>query len=318
MDKLSGEIEAFRREWRSDCPYIVAHTSGSTGKPKEIHLPKSLMKRSAERSIRHFGITASSRLHLALSPQYIAGKMLLLRAMIAGCTLTYEQASSYPLGDSKEMSEITLLSLVGTQLQGLKNNLEKGTLPPIRNLLLGGAPLNATMRRIALSGPWQTWESYGMTETASHVALRRISAKPGPFEALPGISFRLNADGCLVIDLGEDGVIETNDIAELIDTRRFHLKGRKDNVIITGGLKVFPEEIEAVLAPHMADRRFLITSRESEKWGRELILVVEGTPMELPDFHTMPLLPQQRPKAVIFRESIPLTSSGKIMRNASF
>lgn len=276
------------------------------------------MQRSAKRSIKHFGISSSSRLHLALSPDYIAGKMLILRALIADCELTFESPSSSPLSEANTNDkEITLISLVGSQLQGLYQRLQQGSLPPIRHLLLGGAPLNDTMRQMAANGPWQAWESYGMTETASHVALRRITSSPQPFEALPGISFSLNDDNCLCINLAEDGIIKTNDIAILYDSTHFDILGRKDNVIITGALKVFPEEVEAIIAPYIASRRFYITSRPSQKWGNELILIIEGNEIPIPDFHDIPQLkPHQRPKSVLFLPKLSLTSTGKIIRTS--
>lgn len=276
------------------------------------------MRRSAKRSIKHFGISSSSRLHLALCPDYIAGKMLILRALIADCELTFESPSSSPLSEANTNDkEITLISLVGSQLQGLYQRLQQGSLPPIRHLLLGGAPLNDTMRQMAANGPWQAWESYGMTETASHVALRRITSSTQPFEALPGISFCLDDDNCLCINLAEDGIIKTNDIATLYDSTHFDILGRKDNVIITGALKVFPEEVEAIIAPYIASRRFYITSRPSQKWGNELILIIEGDEIPIPDFHNIPQLkPHQRPKSVLFVPKLSLTSTGKIIRTS--
>ncbi len=314
---LTPEAKCFIEEWNDETTdFIEAHTSGSTGKPKQIHLPKEMVARSAIRSIKHFGITPQSRLHLALSPDYIAGKMLIVRALLAGCRLTAEQPSQTPLATDTDPTPIQLLSLVGAQLPGFCESMRRPMAPRVRHLLLGGAPLNDSMRRLALSGDWTPWESYGMTETASHIALRRITADNSlPFETLPGISVTLNEDECLVIDLGEDGIFSTNDVAELTDSRHFRILGRKDNVIITGGLKVFPEQIEALIAPAMPDgRRYFITSRPSERWGQELILVVEGEPCPLPDLHKLGLGHHQIPRDIIFQSKLSLTSSGKIIR----
>lgn len=320
MDKLTDDdfrrrIDDFIDEWHNSASFITAHTSGSTGKPKAIHLPKDLVRRSAVRSIRHFGITSSSRLHLALSPEYIAGKMLIVRALEAGCRLTAEAPSSSPLKHCSDLTPITLISLVGSQLEGLVSNRDTQSIPPIRHFLLGGAPLNPSMRSLAMSGDWECWESYGMTETASHVALRTVGTDPeAPFTALPGITFSLSPDACLAIHMGEDGTILTNDIAELLSPTHFRLLGRRDNVIISGGLKIFPEQVENILAPYMAGRRFYVTSRDSRKWGKSIVLVIEGTQMPVPDFHSLPLKPCERPSHTIFMPHIPLTPSGKIKR----
>lgn len=318
MDKLTDDfrrkIDTFVDEWNNTNDYITAHTSGSTGTPKNILLPKEMVRRSAQRSISHFGIDTSSRLHLCLSPDYIAGKMLIVRALEAGCRLTYEAPTSEPLKCDTDTSPITLISLVGSQLQGLVNNFTDAT-PQIRHMLLGGAPLNGTMRSLALSGDWQCWESYGMTETASHIALRHVTQDDSePFHALTGIRLSVNGDNCLTIDMGIDGTLTTNDIVDLHSPDEFHLLGRKDNVIITGGLKVFPEKAEKILEPCMQNRRYYITSRRSLKWGEEVILVIEGEEMQLPDFQKLNMHPYERPHDVIFQEKIPLTSSGKIIR----
>lgn len=321
MDKLNSEIsdplQRFLQEWHDESrPCITAHTSGSTGTPKAILLPKEMIRRSAMRSNLHFGIRSSSRLHLALSPDYIAGKMLIVRALIAGCRLTVESPSQDPLGSLSDLTPISLLSLVGAQLPGLIENSRYRKIPEIRHLLLGGAPLNDHMRHLACSGNWTPWESYGMTETASHIALRPITIDRAlPFKTLPGISVSLDADDCLVIDLGVDGIFHTNDIAQLIDSNTFFILGRKDNAIITAGHKVFPEQIENIISASLpSGRRFYITSSSSEKWGETIKLVIEGDPCPLPDFHALPLKSFQIPRQTVFVKNIHTTSSGKIIR----
>ena len=322
MDKLKppflSDIQRVIKEWKDpSLEFIEAHTSGSTGKPKLIRLPKELLRRSAERSVNHFGIDSRTRLHLALSPAYIAGKMMIIRALEAQCKLTWEEPSASPLESGETTDPIQLLAIVGAQLPGLIENHRRGKLPEIRHLLIGGAPLTSTMREMAVEGPWDAWESYGMTETASHIALRRIT--PGeilPFETLSGISVSCDNDDCLIIDMGPDGIFHTNDIAQLIDSGKFFILGRKDNVIITGGHKVFPEQLESILARKLPEGlRFYVTSRPSEKWGEEIVLVIEGTPMELPDFHTMSLESFQIPRHVVFMPKLKTTSTGKIIRH---
>lgn len=322
MDKLrhtiQSRIEGFKAEWLNDHDYIMAHTSGSTGTPKHIRLPKEMMRRSARRSISFFGIDTQSRLHLCLQPDYIAGKMLIVRSLEAGCRLTAEEPSAFPLAGDTDGDEIHLLSLVGSQLQGFAANVAARRAPAVKHLLLGGAPLNAAMRATACALPCRCWESYGMTETASHVALRPVTPDGEQcFEALEGITFSLTLDQCLIINMGgDDGTIITNDMATLTDERHFHLLGRKDNVIITGALKLFPQILEEKIAPHLpSDRRFYITSRPSEKWGNEVVLMMEGEPCPLPDFHTLPLLNYERPKAVYFIPQFDQTTSGKIIRH---
>ncbi len=315
MPAIAEEIEQFLAQWRSERPFIVAHTSGSTGKPKEIHLPKKLMEESAMRSIRFFGIGKESRLHLCLSPSYIAGKMLILRALLSGARLTYEPPSLTPLSEPTDSEPITLISIVGSQLDGLINSLNNSHIA-INHLLLGGSALTPSMRQKALStGCQNVWESYGMTETASHIALRRVTpAAEAPFEALPGITVSTNPEGCLRIEMPTLGTLQTNDIAEITAPGQFRIIGRKDSVIISGGIKIQPEEIEAAIAPATGGRAYYITSRKSEKWVNEVILIIEGEPTELPDLSTLISDHRKRPKAIIFVPRIERTDSGKIIR----
>lgn len=321
MDKLRGDlpedVRKFIREWEDESvDYITVHTSGSTGKPKELHLPKSLVTRSALRSNRHFDITSDSRLHLALSPQYIAGKMLIVRALLANARFTCEPPSQNPLYEPLDVMPIRLISLVGAQLPGFVDAMNKNPNLTVRNLLLGGAPLNSHLRRLACSGTWTPWESYGMTETASHIALRKIHPdKNLPFQTLPGISVRKSCDNSLIIDMGDDGVLLTNDIAEILDESHFYILGRKDNVIITGGHKVFPEKIEQVLSSVLPpERAFIVSSRPSFQWGEEITLVIEGAPFPMPDFKDLPLKNFEIPRAILFVPELPRTSSSKIIR----
>lgn len=319
MDKLNHplEVQQFINEWQDDTKdFICAHTSGSTGRPKVIRLPKEMMRRSAERSNRHFGITKDSRLHLALSTDYIAGKMLIVRALVAGCKLTSELPSQNSLHNSVDSSPIQLLSLVGAQLPGFCNASSRKDFPKVKHLLIGGAPLTGYQRDLACSGDWTPWESYGMTETASHIALRPIKKhQQSAFQTLPGITVSHDSNDCLVIDMGEDGIFHTRDVAQLIDNTHFNILGRLDNVIITGGHKVYPEQIEAALAPHLpSGRRFIISSRRSPQWGEEIILLIEGAPFHLPDFKSLKHKSHWIPREVIFNTKFKTTSSNKIIR----
>lgn len=331
---FDSEIEDFITLWRSDSPYIEAHTSGSTGTPKRIMLPRRLVKESAWRSVRHFGLTPDSVIHLMLSPSYIAGKMVIARALEARCKLTREAPSSAPLSGPSTPSHITLLSAVGAQVDGMESLRQAGRLPHIRHLLLGGAPLNPSLRVTAAGLADFVWESYGMTETASHIALRPVLASDPegitPFKPLEDIHISTNARGCLTIEIPGFERLITNDLAHVLPDGSFALLGRADNVIITGGLKVIPEEIERILSPHLEGHPFYVTSRPHHKWGEELIIAVEDKsvadqvwvspgkyiPDGLPMSQHLKRIPEhyKRPKAILLLPAFERTSSGKIKR----
>jgi len=313
---------SFSDEWNNESEYVVAHTSGSTGIPKEIHLAKELMRQSAQRTINALHLAPGGRLHLPLSTDYIAGKMMVVRARLLDAELTCEEPSNYILRNADHSRPIDLLAVVPSQLVDMLEHLDK--LPVIHNIIVGGSAISPSLRRkLQLSG-LNAYETYGMTETASHVALRHISQpETGPFKALPGIRFSLDIRGCLVIEYenNEWPSLATNDMARLIDHRSFILLGRYDNVIITGGKKVNPELLEQMIAPLMPENVvFFITSRPCEKWTNEIVLAIEAQSCCISDKEIEARLRQTGwphhllPKHIVRMQRLPRTSSGKLIR----
>lgn len=322
----------FIEKWKSAARDIVAHTSGSTGKPKEIHLPKSDMEVSAAATVRRFSISSDSRLLCPLSISYIAGKMMIVRAIKADCQLALCHASNdfWFRPETEEYlssgSPIDLLPVVPSQCVTLLDHATSelpAYLRNIRNVIVGGAPLHPDTERQLIDISRQTgisfFATYGMTETCSHVALRPLGATR--FTAMPGISFSTDNRGCLTIDAPAYSFrqLKTNDIVTLHDSRHMSWKGRFDNVIISGGLKIFPEEIEQKLAPHIPCR-FYIKGTPDPKWGEAVTLVIEtagGCPTDdmLMSSCGSVLDSREMPKAIIRMEHIPTTANGKLLRN---
>lgn len=227
LDNSTPETEKFLREWFSDSDTITAHTSGSTGKPKEIRLLKSDMVVSATATCRYFSLTSDSVLVCPLSADYIAGKMMIVRALVSGAALSMINPSNRP--DLERFDRITLLPVVPSQLQSL---LENGSLAKkVTNLLVGGSPVSEEIEhRISIAG-YNAFASYGMTETCSHVALRRFGDQF--FEALPGIVFSTDIDSCLSISapLFSFKSLQTNDIVNLADSTHFRWIGSRKGFI---------------------------------------------------------------------------------------
>ncbi|MDE5839543.1 MAG: AMP-binding protein, partial [Muribaculaceae bacterium] len=237
----------FEKIWHDDSDHVVCHTSGSTGKPKEIKLSKEFMCKSALRTNAFFKITAASRFHTCLDFKYIASMMMTVRADVAGCRLTSEHPSSKPLGDIAKDEKIDLLSVVPAQMEWILDSSERWS--GIRHILIGGSAIPPVIRRrIAISG-YDAWESYGMTETASHIALRKVDDTDSPFNALEGIEVTVNDDGCLVVNMPDGERFVTNDLAEMTGENEFRILGRADNCVISGGVKIIPEEMEKRLGP---------------------------------------------------------------------
>lgn len=316
---LTGEAEAlekalaFMEEWRSPLPYITAHTSGSTGTPKEIRLPKGDMRVSACATNLRFGINTSSTLHLPLSPDYIAGKMMLVRAAEAGCRIVVEKPSNHPLPEDYGF-DIDLMAVVPSQCDALMKN--DAAHRRLRNLIVGGAPLSPAVEERLTGMPWRSYATYGMTETCSHVALRELGQ--ATYTAMPGITFASDRRGCLVIEAPaySFGSLITNDVVRIINPDNFIWKGRFDNVINSGGIKLHPEELEALLAPHISSP-FYLDGVPDEKWGTALRLTVEAPAPAEAELEALcrRVLPRHAaPKVIRILPSIPRTNSGKIIR----
>lgn len=316
-------LNSFLDEWNGGAG-ITAYTSGSTGDPKRIILPMDKVVRSARRTNLFFGISKSSRLHSGVSFRYIGGKMMIARSLLAGCELTFSEPSLHlevPRGDR----EVSLLTLVPAQMPHILEHKEKFS--HVRRFLLGGSAIDdALWDAIAESG-FDAYETYGMTETASHVALRRIvgpSYRRPRFAALNGVDLKVDPDGCLVITDGDD-TVHTHDIAMLHNDATFTILGRSDDIIISGGVKILPQEVEGIIKPFVGRlcSDFFITSIPDTVWTAKLVLacvpadtaVRPGTLRHALDLIPTDILPKKmRPKEIVFIPSLPLTPSGKLLR----
>ncbi len=310
----------FLEEWEGANDFVVAHTSGSTGTPKEMRLLKSDMRASARMTNAFFKIGSGSRLLLCLSPSYIAGKMMIVRAIEAGAELMVEAPSNHVLAGYAG-GVFDLVAVVPSQ--ALELMTDKNRLSFIRTMIIGGGEVSANLRRMVVANHVSAYATYGMTETCSHVALAKIEAQVEPFTALPPIWFETDARGCLVVHTPHFSTQQfvTNDIVELLSESQFFWRGRYDNVINTGGIKIFPEEVEKSIAGAV-DGRFYVTSRKSEKWGSEVVLVLECDAMDEQGKQRLlkqlaSVLPKYSvPKDVVCKKHFRETSSGKMIRES--
>ncbi len=310
----------FLAEWEDANDFVVAHTSGSTGTPKEIRLLKSDMRASARMTNTFFKIGRASRLLLCLSPSYIAGKMMVVRAIEAGADLVVETPSNHVLSGYAG-GVFDLIAVVPSQALGLMAC--KSRLSFVRTMIIGGGEVSAGLRSMIVENRVSAYATYGMTETCSHVALAKIDVQVEPFTALSPIWFETDARGCLVVHTPHFSTQQfvTNDIVELLSESQFFWRGRYDNVINTGGIKIFPEEVEKQMEG-VVDCRFYVTSRKSEKWGSEVVLVLECDAMDEPGKQRLlkqlaSVLPKYSvPKNVVCKKHFRETLSGKIIRES--
>lgn len=304
-------IKDFLKEWYSADDFVIAHTSGSTGIPKHIKLLKRDMVASAEATNRFFGITGDSVLVSPLSTDYIAGKMMVVRAEIAGCRLI-----EIPVSNHIELPcAADLLPVVPSQIPSILENPDADRM--IRNLLIGGAPLSDKLAQAVKSRGINAWLGYGMTETCSHVALRKVG-EDAVFTAMPGVEFQTDARECLVIRSNKYswGELVTNDVVRLIDKHRFEWIGRFDNVINSGGIKIHLESLEreiSTLLPGLPE--FYLVGVPDEKWGTALAMVAVNPPADIME-KLKATFPDKKklPKKIFVVNNLPVTANGGKIR----
>ena len=306
-----ASVEDFLKEWRSGATTVEAHTSGSTGDPKIIRLLKSDMIASAEATNAFFGIDHDSTLVLPLSVDYIAGKMMAVRSEVAGCRLVEMPVSNHVVVEEPA----DLMSVVPTQLDSLFQQANAPSL--IRNLLIGGAPLSAGYEKLLVEKGYNAWLGYGMTETCSHVAIRRVG-EADVFRAMPGISFSCDDRGCLVIHSARFSwkTITTNDVVDLQSPESFRWLGRYDNVVNSGGVKLHPELLEKSIRSLFRELPpFYLAGEPDPRLGQRLVMVMENPPEGILEKIRARLSDgKTAPKRLVAVEALPRTANGKVKR----
>ena len=300
------EISVFLDQWNSDSDFVLAKTSGSTGLPKEIKLPKSAMRMSASMTGEFFGLKNGNSALLCLPMGFIAGKMMVVRAQELGLKLyCIEPKSTIDLQDFPNLDFVPM-----TPMQVKKS---MGSLAKIKTLLIGGAPLSDELRSKLLKTNTHVFESYGMTETITHIGLRNISEDY--FRTLDKVKIRKDERGCLVIQTPYfEEEITTNDLVEFKGENQFKWLGRFDSIINSGGIKLIPEQIEKRLKT-LISHEFILSSLPDPILGEKLILIIENSePIDL-NFKDVNLSKHEIPKAIYYLNSFPRTSSGKLKRN---
>ncbi len=304
-------VQSFVELWFSDAP-IRQKTSGSTGAPKIFALDRAAMRASARMTCAHFGLRRGETALLCLPVAYIAGKMMVVRALELGLRLLLVEPQGNPLAGLD--LPVRFAAMVPAQVQAAIRDLDR-----IDDLIIGGAATPAPLVAALQQKRTRCWAVYGMTETLSHIAVKPLnrSNRRAVYHALPGVRFAQDKRGCLVVKAPHLGIrrLVTNDRVDRVAETEFRWLGRIDNAINSGGVKVFPEWIEQALSPCFS-HRFFIGKESDPKWGEKLILLIEGSPfpLERSFFRGLDLSPYEIPKAVYFLPRFVETPSGKIQR----
>ena len=365
------KLKDFLDDWNSASDKLLVHTSGSTGKPKPMMVEKKKMLNSARITCDFLGLKSGDTALLCMSLDYIAGKMMVVRSNERHLRLVSVKPCGHPLSDeslahsllmdfvseNKKASECNatdinfdFAAMVPMQVyNSLQVPKERERLSRIKHLIIGGGAIDDTLAselrkmseefRKKYGYENAVWSTYGMTETLSHIALRRLNGKEASdwYQSFDSVKVNTNEDGCLVIDapLVCEKQLVTNDIVEIqekftpsesqghVDTLcpnsghrlLFRIKGRKDNVICSGGIKIQIEEVEDKLRPHLS-APFMLAKKKDEKFGEIAVLITESHDLQEVERICRQVLPKYWiPKEYLHFDHLPLTETGKPKRS---
>lgn len=307
------ELGNFLLDWLDAKDYVVVKTSGSTGKPKKIKIKKQAMVNSALATGDFFNLKPGSKILHCLPSNFIAGKMMIVRAIILGLELDMVEPAVQPLIDYEKDYEFCAFTPM--QLKFFAKYLKN-----IKTVIVGGGRVSKAIVDLIKDKKPNVYETYGMTETVSHIAIKKLNNFTGKegeiyFTTLPDITVSQDERGCLIIDapnLAEDKIV-TNDIVNIISNTSFEWLGRFDNVVNSGGIKLFPEQIESKLQDKIQGE-FFLASRPDDTLGEKLILVIESKTNNIDESIFDGLDAYEKPKEIHALAKFKETKSGKIHR----
>lgn len=304
-EEYERSVGDFLLDWFDARSYIEMRTSGTTGTPKIIKVEKQAMVNSAMATGAFFELSAGSRALHCLPAKYVAGKMMFVRGFILGLDMDFVAPDSNPLKHTE--STYDFAAMVPLQAQHSLKELWR-----VKKLIIGGAKIGKNLEHALMELPIEAYETYGMTETITHIAAKRVGEEA--FSVLPGVTVSYNETSCLVIHAPHiaPDVVVTNDVVQLINENQFVFLGRADNIINSGGIKIMPETVEDKL--RRIERRFFIAGMPDEALGQKVVLVVEGSPFPIDSSMFDALDKYQRPRDILFVDKFAETGNGKILR----
>lgn len=332
---LSGKSEfetetlSFIKKWLVGQEIFLMKTSGSTGKPKNLVFRREALQKSALRTIETFKLSPGQTLLASLNPNFVAGMMMLVRAIEGNLNLIAEPPDANPLAKIEDDQYIDFCALTPNQVETALNK-SPSKFEYLNTLLIGGAAINPDLEGALQNVQTKIYHSYSMTETLTHVALRKVNGalKSDIYHAIPGITFSQDLRGCLIVHdtiLDIDALI-TNDIVDLVDKSSFRWIGRIDNVVNTGGIKIHIEEVEKEIHRILGDLdincSFCLLSTPDRKLTNKLVLLIEEMDEKIDSKYLLAELKRKlpkyhEPKALIQIPELILTKSGKIDRKSN-
>ena len=305
------QIGDFLLDWLDDKDHLYINTSGSTGQPKPIKTSKQAMVNSSIKTGNFFNLEPGDTALHCLPTSFVAGKMMLIRAFVLGLEIDIVEPSGHPYFNRDKRYKFG--AMVPFQLNNTYADIRH-----IEHLIVGGARISSGLRKNIQNIPTKVYETFGMTETITHIALKAVNKAAGiadKFKVLEDVEIKTDNRGCLVINAPHisNKEIVTNDIVNLHSNTEFEWVGRADNVINSGGVKLSPEQIEYKLSTQILSR-FFITSQQDELLGERVVLVLESDKNNLTDTIFKGLDKYEIPKEIKVISKFKDTDTGKINR----
>ncbi|MEK7433948.1 MAG: AMP-binding protein [Cyanobacteriota bacterium] len=321
----------FCKEWLEGKDFFVINTSGSTGKPKEIKITRNQMIFSANNTCNTLKLEENDSSLICISTDHIGGKMMLVRGLIKKFFMTLIEPSSNPLEKIDNNEKFDFFSFVPLQLYEIINKTPEKIflLNQSKAIIIGGGEVSIDLEKKLKNITAPIYSTYGMTETVSHIALRRLN-RDNFFTLLDGIETDIDERECLVIksEVTNNETIITNDVVEFIDKKTFKWLGRYDNIINSGGIKIQIEELEKriknLLLSNNFNNNFFITSIKDEKFGNKIVIIIEKDKLTEENKEEINLLMKdnlskyEKPKDFFYVNEIFFTKTGKIMKDLVF
>jgi O-succinylbenzoic acid--CoA ligase len=327
LSVFEQNVILFLQQWLRGKTDFTITSSGSTGRPQPFTFTRSQAEASAALTIQALSLDKNHTALVCLDTKYMAGQMMLVRALVAGMKIFVIDPSSRPLQKVPRHQKIDFAAFVPLQIQTMLHEEGEDCLFKISKIIIGGAPLEQSLVNRLHNHPGDVYLTYGMTETLSHVALQKINGADASdsFVVLPGVTIHHDERGCAVIHTPfTKNEIVTNDVIEFTSATTFRFIGRADFVINSGGVKINPEKIELQIAgcvlEALGSRRFMVSGIPDPALGQKVVLFIEGVPV-----NTVVLLQKIKetvsrfevPKEITFIDVFEQTATQKVNRIAT-
>jgi O-succinylbenzoic acid--CoA ligase len=330
LDTFEEGIISFIIDWKSGRKTFELRTSGTTGESKAITIYRDQMIASAKMTLSYLHLRKGDKLLLCLNPSYVAGIMMIVRSLVGDLELYVLSPTANPLLNRKLNYNFHLSSFVPYQVNEiLKHPRSLFNFKQIQNILIGGADIPDSLAQTLKAFENNIYQTFGMTETVSHVGLKRLSGQQASsfYEVPDGIEIDVDARGCLTVTGKITGgkTIVTNDLADLYEGKKFKWKGRIDQVINTGGIKIrindLEDRIHSIFESADLTKSFFIAGFPDNKLGEKVILTIETQKEEIDEGNIRKILRSKLsryevPKEIYTYHKFPLTATGKIDKKA--